>query len=109
MEALCGMSLLDFGLPSLNISVLVLLPLHMNQTKADQPQHGFKCHVMIAGESGTVCDESSINKMKEIMLPGNKSRLFLYRYRDAGHSIHSSAYVAFMKDLKNIISSALRK
>lgn len=59
-----------------------------------------QCHVMVAGsKSGTICDEESIQKMKE----RNPTNTVIHRYHNATHSIHNSDYEKFMDDLEQIV------
>ena len=75
---------------------------------ADNPCRGtskakqtFPIHLMVAGTDDTVCDQASIQRMKEIM--GN--RLNIKIYLKARHSIHNSAREEFVEDLIQIIKS----
>lgn len=65
---------------------------------------GFPCHVMVAGDDGTVCDEASIGRMKEIF--GRSFNSILHRYPRANHSIHNSDQETYISDLKEIIRTA---
>lgn len=65
---------------------------------------GFPCHVMVAGDKFTVCDETSICKMKDIF--GRNFNLILHRYPNANHSIHNSDQKRYVSDLQEIIRTA---
>ena len=70
-------------------------------------------HVMVADEEHTVCDEESLEFMKDTIMvmeeekekkkKGGKS-MVLHRYQGATHSIHNSAQEDFMADLVKIIT-----
>jgi len=79
-----------------------------NKNDSDEPQmsstEGFPCHVMVAGDEGTVCDEASICNMKDIF--GRSSNLILHRYPNANHSIHNSDQKIYVSDLQEIIRTA---
>uniref|UniRef100_A0A7R9Z0U3 AB hydrolase-1 domain-containing protein n=1 Tax=Pseudictyota dubia TaxID=2749911 RepID=A0A7R9Z0U3_9STRA len=64
----------------------------------------FPITLMVAGV-GTVCDESSVDDMVELM--GDK--LTVNRYPQGKHSIHNTARESFMKDLVEIIENAAAK
>lgn len=63
---------------------------------------GFPCHVLIAGQEGTVCIEESIQEMKQIL----SSQLTIHRYPTAGHSIHSTSPQYYRTTLTRIIQAA---
>lgn len=65
---------------------------------------GFPCHIMVAGDDGTVCDEDSIGRMKEMF--GTSLNIILHRYPNATHSIHNSDQKKYLLDLKEIIRTA---
>mmetsp|Transcript_13168 Transcript_13168/g.17639 ORF Transcript_13168/g.17639 Transcript_13168/m.17639 type:complete len:304 (-) Transcript_13168:137-1048(-) len=58
------------------------------------------CHVMVADEKYTVCDEDTIQDMVKRM-----ERCKVLRYPNGYHSIHNSKRDEFMKDLRRIIST----
>jgi pimeloyl-ACP methyl ester carboxylesterase len=58
-------------------------------------------HLMVAG-IGTVCDEASIDDMKETM----GDLLTVKTYPEGTHSIHNSARDEFLSDLKEVILGA---
>jgi pimeloyl-ACP methyl ester carboxylesterase len=68
--------------------------------------HLFPCHIMVAGSTGTVCDNESLWQMQCIMKEKTDLRMILHRYKDATHSIHNSSRKSFTADLRNIIQSA---
>lgn len=61
----------------------------------------FPCHVLVAGERGTVCSEGSVQEMKAIL----GGRLTIHRYPAATHSIHSSAREEFLRTVETIVQS----
>ena len=89
-----------------NIDCTKIAKLFQHQQKEeDDDQIGrylFPCHVMVAGEDGTVCIEDSIEEMKSIL----GEQLSIHRYPTAGHSIHSTAAKEFLTTLQSIIDSA---
>ena len=61
-------------------------------------KHLFPCHIMVAGNEGTVCDNESIWQMQKMMESRRDMRMMIHRYEDATHSIHNSAQKKFLKD-----------
>lgn len=66
----------------------------------------FPCHIMVASQEGTVCDNKSIWHMQQIMKETSDFRMILHRYNKANHSIHNSSKGDFLRDLKTIIGTS---
>jgi len=59
------------------------------------------CYLLVAGKKGTVCEESSIEKMKCIL----STQLEVHYYPVAGHSIHNTESSEFLQTIEEIIES----
>ena len=75
------------------------------RTITNQNEPYFPCHVMVADKEYTVCDESSISQMNQIMKEKDDFRMILHRFKTATHSIHNSVSTEFMPHLEQIIES----
>jgi len=66
---------------------------------ADAP---FPCHLLIADDEMTICDNESVEEMCQIM----GSMLRVQRFEGAAHSIHNSKQEQFLELLEDIVSNA---
>ncbi|KAL7547258.1 hypothetical protein ACHAWF_010580 [Thalassiosira exigua] len=75
------------------------------EQKSQNKATNAKLHLMVAG-IGTVCDEKSIDEMRNCIPGGSASALAVKTYPDGTHSIHNSAREEYMADLVQIINNA---